>query len=40
MNHSSRNLAAEEFSLCTVGLMAGWVLGFISLLSTALIFWA
>lgn len=34
------NLAAEEFSLAACGMMAGWVLGFVSILSIALIHWA
>jgi len=39
-NRLSRNLAAEEFSLAALGLMAGWLLGLVSLLSVALILWA
>lgn len=34
------NLAAEEFSLAACGMMAGWVLGTVSLFSVALIHWA
>lgn len=40
MKRLSRNLAAEEFSAAACGMMAGWILGFISLLSIALILWA
>jgi len=32
--------AAEEFSLTACGMMAAWVLGFVLLLSVALILWA
>lgn len=40
MKRLSRDLAAEEFNLGACGMMAGWVLGFVSLLSIALILWA
>lgn len=40
MKRLSRNLAAEEFSAAAIGMMAGWILGFVSLLSVALILWA
>lgn len=38
--NARRNIAAEEFSGSAVAMMAGFVLGFLSLLSIALILWA
>ena len=38
--NTRRNKAAEEFSFDAIGMMAGWVLGFLSLLSVCLILWA
>ena len=37
---SPDNRAAEEFSWQAVGLFAGWLLGFTTLLSIACILWA